>query len=208
MTDMDGWVAFVGAGPGDDGLLTMRAARLLGAASLVVAEAEVADRVRHLLAADARWPSRPTSRAPPRRWCRRPRPGSSPSGCSPATRCSPARPPRCRRAPRRRCGSRSSPACPPPPARPGLRGDRAARRQRGRAPDHPRQRGEPGRLRRRHPGGPRRGDRARRPRQDADRGRLARRDAVRDHLGRDHHRPADGRHHARPDRARPEGGRA
>src|ERR1700730_8361167 len=43
MTDMDGWVAFVGAGPGDDGLMTLRGARLLGAAGLVVAEAEVAD---------------------------------------------------------------------------------------------------------------------------------------------------------------------
>jgi uroporphyrinogen III methyltransferase/synthase len=53
MTDMDGWVAFAGAGPGDDGLLTMRAARLLGMAALVVAETEVADRVRHLISADA-----------------------------------------------------------------------------------------------------------------------------------------------------------
>src|ERR1700761_38501 len=52
MTDIDGWVAFVGAGPGDDGLLTLRGARLLGLAGLLVAEAELADRVRHLLAAD------------------------------------------------------------------------------------------------------------------------------------------------------------
>ena len=53
MTDMDGWVAFVGAGPGDEGLLTTRAVRLLGDAALVVAEPEVADRVRHLLRPDA-----------------------------------------------------------------------------------------------------------------------------------------------------------
>ena len=53
MTDMDGWVAFVGAGPGDDGLLTMRAVGLLGAAGVVVADTEVEDRVRHLINPDA-----------------------------------------------------------------------------------------------------------------------------------------------------------
>src|ERR1700727_1892889 len=52
MTEIDGWVAFVGAGPGDDGLLTMRAVGLPATESLVVAEAELADRVRHLLAED------------------------------------------------------------------------------------------------------------------------------------------------------------
>ena len=53
MTDMDGWVAFVGAGPGDEGLLTTRAVHVLGDAALVVAEPEVADRVRRLLSPDA-----------------------------------------------------------------------------------------------------------------------------------------------------------
>ncbi|HEX6449387.1 MAG TPA: uroporphyrinogen-III synthase [Trebonia sp.] len=53
MTDMDGWVAFIGAGPGDEGLLTMRAVRLLAAAGLVVATPEVTNRIRHLLDADA-----------------------------------------------------------------------------------------------------------------------------------------------------------
>ena len=52
MTDMDGWIAFVGAGPGDEGLITMRAVRLLAAADLVVATPEITDQVRHLLAAE------------------------------------------------------------------------------------------------------------------------------------------------------------
>jgi uroporphyrinogen III methyltransferase / synthase len=54
VSELDGWVAFAGAGPGDEGLLTMRAARLLGAAALVVAPPDVADRVRHLIGPDAR----------------------------------------------------------------------------------------------------------------------------------------------------------
>jgi len=46
----EGWVAFAGAGPGDEGLLTVRAADLLGRASLVVGRPEVTDRLRHRLA--------------------------------------------------------------------------------------------------------------------------------------------------------------
>src|SRR6185437_4015670 len=53
MSESEGWVAFVGAGPGDDGLMTLRGARLLGAASLVIADAELAERFRHLFTADA-----------------------------------------------------------------------------------------------------------------------------------------------------------
>ena len=48
-----GLVAFVGAGPGDEGLLTVRAVTLLGQADLVVAAPWVSERVTHLISADA-----------------------------------------------------------------------------------------------------------------------------------------------------------
>jgi uroporphyrinogen III methyltransferase/synthase len=48
-----GMVAFVGVGPGDEGLLTLRAAALLAEADVVIAAPWVSDRVTHLLRQDA-----------------------------------------------------------------------------------------------------------------------------------------------------------
>jgi uroporphyrinogen III methyltransferase/synthase len=48
-----GLVAFVGVGPGDEGLLTLRAAKLLAEADLVVAAPWVSERIAHLLRGDA-----------------------------------------------------------------------------------------------------------------------------------------------------------
>jgi uroporphyrinogen III methyltransferase / synthase len=48
-----GMVAFAGAGPGGDGLLTLRAAELLGRADLVVGRPEVTGRLAHLLSPGA-----------------------------------------------------------------------------------------------------------------------------------------------------------
>jgi uroporphyrinogen III methyltransferase / synthase len=48
-----GLVALVGVGPGDEALLTLRAAALLAQADLVVAASWVSERIRHLLRPDA-----------------------------------------------------------------------------------------------------------------------------------------------------------
>src|ERR1700734_2236282 len=48
-----GWVALIGAGPGDEGLLTVRAAELLGQASVVIAGPDLAAIARRYLRQDA-----------------------------------------------------------------------------------------------------------------------------------------------------------
>jgi uroporphyrinogen III methyltransferase/synthase len=52
-TTSPGWVAFVGAGPGDESLLTVRAASLIGRADLVVAAPWIIERLGHLVKPDA-----------------------------------------------------------------------------------------------------------------------------------------------------------
>jgi len=52
-TRVPGWVAFVGAATGDESLLTVRAAALIGRADLVVAPQWLCERLGHLLKPDA-----------------------------------------------------------------------------------------------------------------------------------------------------------
>ena len=82
-----GWVALVGAGPGDEGLLTVRAAELLGQAGLVVAGAELERAARRYMSQDATLADPAEGAGSLARWYRRPGAASSRSGCSPAIRC-------------------------------------------------------------------------------------------------------------------------
>src|SRR5579863_7568714 len=49
-----GWIALVGAGPGDEGLLTVRATELLTQAGLVIAPADLAGIARRHMRPDTR----------------------------------------------------------------------------------------------------------------------------------------------------------
>ena len=110
-----GRVAFVGSGPGDPGLLTVRARDALASAPLVVTDPDVPDGVLALVADGAE--VRPALGEPAevaKTWSpRRPRAGRS-SGWSPATRCRP---------------TPSSPRRSPSPPQPAVR--RRARRRPG-----------------------------------------------------------------------------
>ena len=129
-TGSAGTVVFVGAGPGDPGMLTARAQAALAQAGLVIVDPDVSaavqDAVRGRPPGAGAQPRPPASRP---RWPRPPSPppraARSSSGSSPATRtpptprsrrCSPSAAPRC---PSTSCrGSPPRPPCRPSPAWP------------------------------------------------------------------------------------------
>ena len=120
-----GLAAFVGTGPGSAELLTVRAAGLLGRADLVFATAEVADRLRHLLPAGAQVRDLAELDADPRPLVKAVKAGQLAVAAyegDPLLFGSAAEAPP--RVPRPGSGSRSCPACPPPPRSPPTRASR------------------------------------------------------------------------------------
>ena len=196
-----GWVALVGAGPGDEGLLTVRAAELLGQAGLVVAGADLEPVARRYMSRDAHLTDPADGAGSARTLVQTARNGrlavrlfnGDPllSGAiDDAEACAKAGV-RFEIVPGRGRGHRG----------PGLRGHPAGQRPERRGAHHPRRRGQPAGLQPGHAGRARRGRGPGRPGQDADRGGLAGRDPDRHHLGRHDERAADRGLHPRPRRA-------
>ena len=203
-----GLVAFVGVGPGDEGLLTLRAAELLAQADLVVGRPELTGPLAHRLperavVAEPADPGTDTGRlteaASAGRLAVRLFAGD-PLLFSRASQQADA----CARA---RVRVEIVPGVSAATGVPGLRRHPADRRHR-RPAGGARIRPQPARrAHARQPGRPRCGGRAGQHRQDAGRRRLGGHHPDRPHLERDYHRSAHGGQQAGVGRGRPQGGR-